>query len=279
MNKECKIVQDLLPSYIEKLTDNETNQFIEEHLKNCKECQKVLNDMEEKLSANTEDIEKKKVNYLKKYNRELRVLQIIVLVVLLAFVVSVGRKYIILKDLSNKFYKYENMSNYHIIREEYNSGKMGHNTQKVMTIQETYKSSNNYISTFEISNTDEKRSVMLAYNINGEKKVLHYSPNRINDVTDNFEQEFVYKPMSYVTNGDYSPMYMAIFMNLDKVKVKGRTCYLIRNENVERYIDAETGMTVKMIDIDNSIIMDIYYETDSVNDDDIISKMNEYISQ
>ena len=85
--------------------------------------------------------------------------------------------------------------------------------------------------------------------------------------------------MSYVTNGDYSPMYMAIFMNLDKVKVKGRTCYLIRNENVERYIDAETGMTVKMIDIDNSIIMDIYYETDSVNDDDIISKMNEYISQ
>ena len=279
MNKECKIVQDLLPSYIEKLTDKETNQFIEEHLKKCKECQKVLNDMKEKLSANTEDIEKKKVNYLKKYNRELRVLQIIVLVVLLAFVVSVGRKYIILKDLSNKFYKYENMSNYHIIREEYNCGKMGHNTQKVMTIQETYKSSNNYISTFEISNTDEKRSVMLAYNINGEKKVLHYSPNRINDVTDNFEQEFVYKPMSYVTNGDYSPMYMAIFMNLDKVKVKGRTCYLIRNENVERYIDAETGMTVKMIDIDNSIIMDIYYETDSVNDDDIISKMNEYISQ
>lgn len=279
MNKECKIVQDLLPSYIEKLTDTETNQFIEEHLRNCKECQKVLNDMEEKLSANTEDIEKKKVNYLKKYNRELRVLQIIVLVILLAFVASVGRKYIILKDLYNKFYKYENMSNYHIIREEYNSGKMGHNTQKVMTIQETYKSSNNYISTFEISNTDEKRSVMLAYNINGENKVLHYSPNRINDVTDNFEQEFVYKPMSYVTNGDYSPMYMAIFMNLDKVKVKGRTCYLIRNENVERYIDAETGMTVKMIDIDNSIIMDVYYETDSVNDDDIISKLNEYISQ
>lgn len=276
MNKECKIVQDLLPSYIEKLTDTETNQFIEEHLKNCKECQKVLNDMEEKLSANTEEIEKKKINYLKKYNRELRVLQIIVLVVLLAFVVSVGRKYIILKDLSSKFCKYENMSNYHIIREEYNSGKMGHNTKKVMTIQETYKSGNNYITTFEINDTDEKKSIMIAYNINGEKKVLY---NRVDDITDSFDKEFIYIPMSYVTNGDYSPMYMAIFMNLDKVKVKGRTCYLVRNENIERYIDAETGMTVKMIDIDNSIIMDIYYETNSVSDENIIYKLNEYIGQ
>ena len=32
-NKECKIVQDLLPNYIEKLTNEETNQFIEEPFK------------------------------------------------------------------------------------------------------------------------------------------------------------------------------------------------------------------------------------------------------
>ena len=28
-NKECKIVQDLLPNYIEKLTNEETNKFID----------------------------------------------------------------------------------------------------------------------------------------------------------------------------------------------------------------------------------------------------------
>ena len=39
-NKECKIVQDLLPNYIEKLTNEETNKFIEEHLKNCEDCKK-----------------------------------------------------------------------------------------------------------------------------------------------------------------------------------------------------------------------------------------------
>ena len=37
MKKECKIVQDLLPSYVDKLTNEETNQYIEEHLKECKE--------------------------------------------------------------------------------------------------------------------------------------------------------------------------------------------------------------------------------------------------
>lgn len=32
-NNKCKIVQDLLPNYIEKLTSNETSEFINEHLK------------------------------------------------------------------------------------------------------------------------------------------------------------------------------------------------------------------------------------------------------
>ena len=30
----CKVVQDLLPSYIEKLTSKETNEYIEKHLNN-----------------------------------------------------------------------------------------------------------------------------------------------------------------------------------------------------------------------------------------------------
>ena len=35
--RDCKIVQDLLPNYIENLTNEETNHFIEEHLKECPE--------------------------------------------------------------------------------------------------------------------------------------------------------------------------------------------------------------------------------------------------
>ena len=32
--KECKLVQDLLPNYIEKLTSKESNKIIETHLRN-----------------------------------------------------------------------------------------------------------------------------------------------------------------------------------------------------------------------------------------------------
>ena len=44
--RDCKIVQDLLPNYIEKLTNEETNKYITEHLNECKDCKKVLKEMQ-----------------------------------------------------------------------------------------------------------------------------------------------------------------------------------------------------------------------------------------
>ena len=38
LNLTCNIVQDLLPNYIEKLTSEDTNQAIEEHLDTCESC-------------------------------------------------------------------------------------------------------------------------------------------------------------------------------------------------------------------------------------------------
>ena len=33
--RDCKVVQDLIPNYVEKLTNEETNKYIEEHLESC----------------------------------------------------------------------------------------------------------------------------------------------------------------------------------------------------------------------------------------------------
>lgn len=41
MNKDCAILQDLLPLYEEKLLHPDTEDFIEEHLKSCKECREI----------------------------------------------------------------------------------------------------------------------------------------------------------------------------------------------------------------------------------------------
>ena len=42
---KCAVVRDLLPNYIEKLTCEETNQEIEEHLNHCEPCTKVYEEM------------------------------------------------------------------------------------------------------------------------------------------------------------------------------------------------------------------------------------------
>lgn len=42
---KCSIVQDLLPNYIEKLTSEDTNKVMEEHLSVCEECKKTYNQM------------------------------------------------------------------------------------------------------------------------------------------------------------------------------------------------------------------------------------------
>ena len=45
MSRECSIVKDLLPLYIENMVSEETASFIEEHLQTCVECRKLFDTM------------------------------------------------------------------------------------------------------------------------------------------------------------------------------------------------------------------------------------------
>ena len=46
---DCKIIQDLLPNYVEELTNEETNKFIQKHLEECNECKRILENMQKDL--------------------------------------------------------------------------------------------------------------------------------------------------------------------------------------------------------------------------------------
>lgn len=84
-NRDCKIVRDLLPNYIENLTDEVTNEYINEHIAKCHECAQALKDMngEIKLEVINQD---KEIKYLKKVKR--RVKQTIALVSLIVIIVA-----------------------------------------------------------------------------------------------------------------------------------------------------------------------------------------------
>lgn len=65
---DCAVVRDLLPSYVERLTSEETNQVIEEHFADCEECTSerdtMMKTIHDTIAINKKN--EKVVNYLKK---------------------------------------------------------------------------------------------------------------------------------------------------------------------------------------------------------------------
>lgn len=118
MNKnDCAIVKDLLPNYIDNLTSKETNDYIKNHLENCKNCKEVYENMKKTVKVNKIENNKKDVKYLKKFNikvKELKILiafiSILALIVTLFLVNKVKNNYII-ADLESKLSKLD-YSNY-----------------------------------------------------------------------------------------------------------------------------------------------------------------------
>lgn len=64
---KCAIIRDLFPSYIDNLTSEESNQAIEEHLKDCKECRQYLETMKEEIIS--EEYNEKEINPFKKIRK------------------------------------------------------------------------------------------------------------------------------------------------------------------------------------------------------------------
>lgn len=49
MTLKCEVIQDLLPSYIDRLTSDSSNQLVERHLNECDACKVLYNDMKQEL--------------------------------------------------------------------------------------------------------------------------------------------------------------------------------------------------------------------------------------
>ena len=64
--KECRIIEDLLPNYIEGLTNEVTNKFVEEHLEECASCQNEKQKMTEKIETKVVHNQQIEIDYMKK---------------------------------------------------------------------------------------------------------------------------------------------------------------------------------------------------------------------
>ena len=75
--------------------------------------------------------------------------------------------------------------------------------------------------------------------------------------------------ISFTSNSFFENLYIAITTNVDKVELNGKECYMIRDGNTEKFIDANTGLDIKMIDNQNNRTVDYEYVYGIVEDSDV----------
>ena len=102
MNKlPCEVVRDLLPSYVDGLTSETTNQLVNGHLEGCVPCRAALDAMRAPGTEPAEESEKE-IDYLKKNRRSNRAVVLWSIVGVLLAVLAVGllRLFVIGEPLS-----------------------------------------------------------------------------------------------------------------------------------------------------------------------------------
>lgn len=257
--RNCKIIQDLLPNYIEKLTNDETNQYVEEHLKECEECKNVFENMKKEIELDSKKQDEREVKYIKKYNNKLRILRNALLFIIIIFVIIVGRKFFIITNLSDKASKSMILTNYYTKTVTYSND--------TMSILESYNKDGIISATMKMYSKDYDNRKIIMYKSDNEALALIESDGNKTLVSKNVLIGI--SPVYFTGENLFHNFFMALTTSVDKINLNGKNCYLIKHNNTEKFIDTETGLAVKMIDNNNNRTTDFYYEFDVVKDSDV----------
>ena len=269
--KECKIVQDLLPNYIEKFTSEETNEYIENHLKECKECrdiyEKMKPEMENDKASNVE------INYMKKYQRKListvfKTVGSIIFSLLFAYIVLVISRWNTLNDINNKYCESISKTNYRVI-----GNQSGITTEYI-------RQDNIYIQKYgeNIIWSDIGKNETYIINTNHktyyiEKKFIGFNALTVNEIqlfgcTKEDTENYLFKQrIKYAMNLLYDLKSIYIPMTFGD-------CYILDNINEPNqgdkiYIDKETGLFLGNTGGLKDTTQTFKYEFDVVKDADI----------
>lgn len=290
--KDCNIIRDLLPSYIDGLTNEETNQYVEEHIKECNECKTVLENMKKMLETETTDKNSKEVKYFKKYNKKMKTLKITLLAILLIFVLSYVRKMVILVSLSNKVDEYTISTNYYMKSANYS----GYD-DSIITI-ESYVKDEKIINRFKL--LSETNKINYTNYFNG-KTVNSYAEIEFDEETEeqksrktaelNQEKELLAFIPDYIDMSHPVMFFgLPLFSSIESDKCDERDCYKITvnafgdNYDTVYYIEKKTGLTIRILghttgtdSLKHDNITNLQYKFDVVTDEDFIEPdLSEY---
>lgn len=252
--KECKIIQDLLPNYMENLTSIQTNEYVEEHIKNCQECKKMLENMQKEIPADTKGKNEKEVKYMKKYRNKMRTLSFILLAIFLVFVGTTTRKAIILIDLAQKAEETVKNTNYHMTTYGYYKGEAYKSEELVLNdkkrlIYTMYSERGTYISQHFVYKTEQGEIKRNFYEEQkgGKKKA------RLGIVVDTEHTRLGAEMRPLRTENIVHLLLNAVITSVQSRSLNGKECYLVTNfkgnyvdvyDGAGMYFDKENGLMV-----------------------------------
>ena len=263
--KECNVVQDLLPNYIEGLTTKETNEFIEEHLKECKECQNVLNNMKDELTINKQKRDGREVDYIKKYNKKMKIWKKLILIVLAIFAIyaiSVVYKLSILNKIAEKVEESKNIENYYYYSIANDTLMEYFKKDGIIKMNMKQARGNASITFWGDSNTGEQ---LIFFN---ETKQYDKAEG---GMLDNFPTSMFVSPDT--TSNIMLAIHPLVFIGTQKYN--DIECYNIRFNTVYEVIRKDKGLLLYSNEENN--MRNIQYKFNTVTDDDVAKpNLSEY---
>ena len=261
--KLCNIIKDLLPSYVENLTNGETNNFIESHIANCPECKELLENMRKEIEVNSPKKEKQNFKYIKRYSKRLKIFRNILLIIALVFILIVARRFIIINDLSNKANIAQSKTNYYINLECY--------LNKKFTIYEQYSKDKISLALNKIYYIDNPHNVEEYINYTSDKGTIKLAKNLQHQNLSDSDKDICIDITNYTLgfNTLFEKLYFALTTSIQNVTLSDKQCYLLKIDNTEKFVDIDTGLIVKVINNDINQVTDFHYEFDTVTDEDV----------
>lgn len=191
--KECKIIEDLLPNYIDKLTNEETNEFIEEHLEKCDKCNENYKNMIQNIEIDKVDI--REIDYLKKVKRNFKIG--IFLITLSIFITIICINTFLLKEEKNLFFSSPNQKNSMIITEYENV--IDDDTKEIIKKYYIFDNEDKCISTFvEITSNNQEYLENEYLNLKAKKENTEIDEkNKIISIIKNRTNELSYLGLKY----------------------------------------------------------------------------------
>lgn len=220
---------------------------------NKEEAEKVVKDT---IEYANKEIEKSKKRFIKS--------MLIIFLIIFLLVIIFIRKLVIINNI-------ENMAS----NTDYNnySKIMVETTEKYISKTEYYQNNDNFIK-INTKINEEGVSKVISYKLNGKEDIRMFDNNIENH---NVNKNSIEKDVQYqfLNKSFFGNIGLALsFGSVKDIKLYDKECYLLNVENYLNFIDKQTGLTIKEININNNSVIDYKYTFGDITDEKIESLIN-----